>query len=100
NALASGLIFAITFGRRRCATEHRNCLAGVAADLAFPGRFRKYPLAAYVKQERHMKIEAAHEVDVLRRHCEAVGRDPAEIQKTVMVLIDPPADLDELIAIA
>jgi hypothetical protein len=38
--------------------------------------------------------EAAHKVDVLRRHCEALGRDPAEIQKTVMMLIDPLADLD------
>jgi len=38
--------------------------------------------------------EAAHKVDVLQRHCEAVGRDPAEIQKTVMMLIEPLADLD------
>jgi F420-dependent oxidoreductase-like protein len=38
--------------------------------------------------------EAAHKVDVLQRHCDAVGRDPAEIQKTVMMLIDPLADLD------
>jgi F420-dependent oxidoreductase-like protein len=38
--------------------------------------------------------EVAHKVDVLHRHCEAVGRDPAEIQKTVMMLIDPLADLD------
>jgi F420-dependent oxidoreductase-like protein len=38
--------------------------------------------------------EAAHKVDVLHRHCEALGRDPAEIQKTVMMLIDPLADLD------
>jgi F420-dependent oxidoreductase-like protein len=38
--------------------------------------------------------EAAHKVDVLHRHCETLGRDPAEIQKTVMMLIDPLADLD------
>jgi F420-dependent oxidoreductase-like protein len=38
--------------------------------------------------------EAAHKVDVLQRHCDAVGRDPAEIRKTVMMLIDPVADLD------
>jgi hypothetical protein len=38
--------------------------------------------------------EAAHKVDVLQRHCEALGRDPAEIQKTVMMLIDPLVDLD------
>jgi alkanesulfonate monooxygenase SsuD/methylene tetrahydromethanopterin reductase-like flavin-dependent oxidoreductase (luciferase family) len=38
--------------------------------------------------------EPAHKVDVLHRHCEALGRDPTEIQKTVMMLIDPLADLD------
>jgi F420-dependent oxidoreductase-like protein len=38
--------------------------------------------------------EASHKLDVLHRHCEALGRDPAEIQKTVMMLVDPLADLD------
>ena len=42
--------------------------------------------------------EAVHKIDVLHRHCEAVGRDPAEIQKTVMMLIDPMADLDGFLA--
>jgi len=45
-----------------------------------------------------MRIEAAHKVDVLRRHCEAVARDSAEIQKTVMMLIDPLTDLDGFLA--
>ena len=44
--------------------------------------------------------EAAHKVDVLQRHCEAVGRDPAVIQKTVMMLIDPLADLDGFLTTA
>jgi F420-dependent oxidoreductase-like protein len=44
--------------------------------------------------------EAAHKLDVLRRHCEAVGRDPAEIQKTVMMLVDPLTDLDGFLTIA
>lgn len=34
---------------------------------------------------------------MLQRHREAVGRVPAEIQKTVMMLIDPRADLDEFL---
>jgi F420-dependent oxidoreductase-like protein len=44
--------------------------------------------------------EAAHKLDVLRRHCEAVGRDPAEIQKTVMMLVDPLTGLDGFLTIA
>jgi F420-dependent oxidoreductase-like protein len=44
--------------------------------------------------------EAAHKLDVLRRHCEAVGRDPAEIQKTVMMLTDPLTDLDGFLTTA
>ena len=44
--------------------------------------------------------EAKHKVDVLQRHCEAVGRDPAEIQKTVMMLVAPLADLDGFLTIA
>jgi alkanesulfonate monooxygenase SsuD/methylene tetrahydromethanopterin reductase-like flavin-dependent oxidoreductase (luciferase family) len=44
--------------------------------------------------------EAAHKLDVLYRHCEALGRDPAEIQKTVMMLVDPLADLDGFLTIA
>jgi hypothetical protein len=38
--------------------------------------------------------EAAHKIDVLYRHCDAVGRDPGEIQKTAFMLTDPMADLD------
>jgi F420-dependent oxidoreductase-like protein len=44
--------------------------------------------------------EAAHKLDVLRRHCEAAGRDPAEIQKTVMMLTDPLTDLDGFLTTA
>ncbi len=32
---------------------------------------------------------AAHKVDVLNRHCDDVGRDPATIRKTVGLFIDP-----------
>jgi alkanesulfonate monooxygenase SsuD/methylene tetrahydromethanopterin reductase-like flavin-dependent oxidoreductase (luciferase family) len=35
-----------------------------------------------------------HKIDVLARHCDAVGRDPAEIRKTVGVFADPFRDLD------
>jgi alkanesulfonate monooxygenase SsuD/methylene tetrahydromethanopterin reductase-like flavin-dependent oxidoreductase (luciferase family) len=38
--------------------------------------------------------EAAHKVDMLHRHCDAVGPDPAEIQKTVFWVADPFDDLD------
>src|SRR5437588_4032106 len=35
--------------------------------------------------------EVAHKIDVLRRHCEAVGRDPNEIEVTAMFRNLPPA---------
>jgi F420-dependent oxidoreductase-like protein len=35
-----------------------------------------------------------HKIDVLTRHCDTVGRDVAEIRKTVGVLEDPFEDLD------
>jgi len=36
--------------------------------------------------------ELAHKIDVLTRHCETVGRDPAEIRKTVALPDDPFTD--------
>ncbi|MEP7024200.1 MAG: LLM class F420-dependent oxidoreductase [Actinomycetota bacterium] len=38
--------------------------------------------------------EVAHKVDVLNRHCENEGRDPAGIQKTIIGGPDPLADVD------
>jgi alkanesulfonate monooxygenase SsuD/methylene tetrahydromethanopterin reductase-like flavin-dependent oxidoreductase (luciferase family) len=41
----------------------------------------------------------AHKLDVLVRHCADVGRDPAEIQNTILaVRSDPLADVDGFIA--
>lgn len=37
--------------------------------------------------------ELAHKIEVLNRHCEAVGRDPREIRKTVGLFVDPFADM-------
>lgn len=36
--------------------------------------------------------ELRHKIDVLNRHCDAVGRDPAEIRKTVGLFTDPFED--------
>ncbi|MHA6795786.1 LLM class F420-dependent oxidoreductase [Pseudonocardia bannensis] len=36
--------------------------------------------------------ELEHKLDVLRRHCDAEGRDYDEIEKTVMLPLDPGAD--------
>jgi F420-dependent oxidoreductase-like protein len=42
--------------------------------------------------------EVAHKVDVLRRHCDAVGRDPADIEVTAMYRDIPPgATVDEVV---
>jgi F420-dependent oxidoreductase-like protein len=38
--------------------------------------------------------EVAHKLDVLTRHCETEGRDPATIEKTIMPFADPAADPD------
>jgi F420-dependent oxidoreductase-like protein len=39
--------------------------------------------------------ELKHKIEVLNRHCETVGRDPAEIRKTAALLGDPFDDLDD-----
>ena len=42
--------------------------------------------------------EVAHKVDVLRRHCDAVGRDPNEIEVTAMYReIPPDATVDDIV---
>jgi F420-dependent oxidoreductase-like protein len=38
--------------------------------------------------------ELAHKIDVLHRHCEAVGRDPADIRKTAALFTNPFDDVD------
>jgi F420-dependent oxidoreductase-like protein len=38
--------------------------------------------------------ETRHKLDVLHRHCDDVGRDPADIRKTLGILVDPLADVD------
>jgi F420-dependent oxidoreductase-like protein len=41
-----------------------------------------------------------HKIDVLNRHCDAVGRDSSEIRKTVGFFIDPFKDLDSYVKTA
>jgi F420-dependent oxidoreductase-like protein len=42
--------------------------------------------------------EVAHKVDVLRRHCDVVGRDPSEIEVTAMYRdFEPGATADDLV---
>ena len=36
----------------------------------------------------------AHKLDVLARHCDSEGRDPASIDKTILVLSNPFDDFD------
>lgn len=42
--------------------------------------------------------EVKHKLDVLARHCDDVGRDPAEIQKTILGNGNPLDDVDGFIA--
>jgi alkanesulfonate monooxygenase SsuD/methylene tetrahydromethanopterin reductase-like flavin-dependent oxidoreductase (luciferase family) len=39
-----------------------------------------------------------HKLEVLDRHCEDVGRDPAEVARTVIVATDPLEDVDGFVA--
>jgi F420-dependent oxidoreductase-like protein len=40
----------------------------------------------------------AHKLEVLARHCDTEGRDPATIQKTILGFGDPLADVDAFVA--
>ncbi len=42
----------------------------------------------------------AGKLDVLARHCEEAGRDPATVRKTVITGTDPLADVDAFLALA
>ena len=44
--------------------------------------------------------DAGHKLDVLKRHCEAVGRDYAQIEKTAMMAIDPTSGKDDIVRTA
>jgi F420-dependent oxidoreductase-like protein len=44
--------------------------------------------------------EAAHKLEVLRGHCEAVGRPYEEIEKTTMFSIDPSTTKDDIVRTA
>jgi F420-dependent oxidoreductase-like protein len=41
--------------------------------------------------------DAAHKLDVLRGHCDAVGRDYAEIEKTTMISVDPTSTTEDVL---
>jgi F420-dependent oxidoreductase-like protein len=42
--------------------------------------------------------ELKHKIDVLHRHCETLGRDPAEIRLTASLFADPFSDIDAYLA--
>lgn len=44
--------------------------------------------------------ETRHKLDVLNRHCDDVGRNPADIRKTLAILVDPLADVDGFVSTA
>jgi F420-dependent oxidoreductase-like protein len=44
--------------------------------------------------------EAAHKLDVLRRHCDDVGRDYEQIEKTTIFAIDPSSTADDIVRTA
>jgi F420-dependent oxidoreductase-like protein len=42
--------------------------------------------------------ETRHKLGVLNRHCDDVGRDPADIRRTLAILVDPLADVDGFVS--
>jgi hypothetical protein len=42
--------------------------------------------------------EIQHKLEVIERHCESVGRDPAEIEKTIIGQLGSPDDADKFLA--
>ena len=44
--------------------------------------------------------EAGHKLDVLRQHCEDVGRDYEQVEKTTMIIIDPATTSDNIVRTA
>lgn len=42
--------------------------------------------------------EVAHKLEVLDRHCAAAGRDPADVQRTILGMSDPLQDVDGFLA--
>ena len=44
--------------------------------------------------------EAGRKLDVLRQHCEAVGRDYGQIEKTTMIIIDPSTTREDVVRAA
>jgi alkanesulfonate monooxygenase len=42
-------------------------------------------------------LEAAHKLDVLRAHCDTVGRDYDKIEKTTTISIDPGSTADDIV---
>jgi alkanesulfonate monooxygenase len=44
--------------------------------------------------------EAGHKLDVLRQHCQDVGRDYEQVEKTTMIIIDPATTSDDIVRTA
>jgi F420-dependent oxidoreductase-like protein len=43
-------------------------------------------------------VEVAHKLEVLERHCAEEERDPTEIQRTILAMVDPLTDVDGFLA--
>ena len=71
--------------RSRCAGRTRRSSSAAAARRRRCGWWRSTPRRATCSPAPTL----AHKLDVLRGHCADVGRDYDEIEKTVMVRLDP-----------
>jgi F420-dependent oxidoreductase-like protein len=81
---------------REAPNSPRPLAGSIPVLVAGGGERRTLALAARYGDACNVAGDAAavrHKFDVLRRHCEQIGRDPAELTKTVFVLV--PDDLAE-----
>ncbi|HEX7660724.1 MAG TPA: LLM class F420-dependent oxidoreductase [Pseudonocardiaceae bacterium] len=66
------------------------------------GEQRTLKLVAQYADACNIRVmpEAGHKLDVLKQHCETVGRDYEDIEKTCMLGIDPTTGRDDVIRAA
>ncbi len=87
------------YGVREAPSSPRPVAGAIPVLVAGGGERRTLALAARYGDACNVAGDAAtvrHKFDVLERHCEQAGRDPAEITKTVFVPV--PEDLAEFAA--
>ena len=78
----------------RSARRGRGCSSAAAASARRSGSSRSTRTRA---TSSATPTTVAHKVEVLRRHCDDVGRDPSEIEVTALIGVPEDADRDTIL---